>query len=202
MSHQNTEVLRAGKDLEKAGKAVIMIHGRGATAKGMLQLSDQLPEAAYLAPQAANRTWYSRSFMEPEEKNQPHLNSALEKVEGLVKKCADEVGKENVFLLGFSQGACLASEYIARNPDRYGGLLAFSGGLIGEEIGEFSGDMEETKVFLGCAENDPHIPKERVEETEEVFENLNAEVEKYIFDGSHHGVVDYEMERANEMIGS
>lgn len=202
MTHQNTEVLRAGEDLGDAEKAVIMIHGRGASAQSILQLSEKLPEAAYLAPQAANRTWYPHSFLEPTEKNQPHLDSALEKIDELVEECSSEVGKKNVVLLGFSQGACLASEYAARNPTRYGGLIAFSGGLIGEDVGEFSGDMEETPVFIGCAENDPHIPKSRVDETEEVFQELNADVEKYIFDGSHHGIVDYEVRRANEIIGA
>lgn len=103
-------------------------------------------------------------------------------------------------LLGFSQGACLASEFVASNPERYGGLVAFSGGLIGEEVQEFSGDLEETLVFLGCAKNDPHIPLERVEKTEEVFEKLNASVDKYTFEGSYHGILDEELERAREII--
>lgn len=198
--HSDQPVLKAGQELEEADRAVIMVHGRGATAQSILQLSEQLPEAAYLAPQAANRTWYPNSFMESVEKNQPHLDSALEKLDELVENCASEVGKENIHLLGFSQGACLSSEYAARNPDRYGGLLIFSGGLIGEQVGRFSGSMDETPAFIGCADTDPHIPKERVDETEEVFEDLGAEVEKYIFEGSHHGIVDYEIEKAVDMI--
>lgn len=198
--HSDQSVRKSGQNLEDADRAVIMVHGRGATAESLLQLSEHLPKAAYLAPQAANRTWYPHSFLQPVEKNQPHLDSALEKLDELVERCASTVGKDNVFLLGFSQGACLASEYAARNLDRYGGVIAFSGGLIGEEIGDFPGDIEETPVFIGCAENDPHIPKKRVDETEEVFEKLGAEVDKYIFEGSHHGIVDYEIEKASEMI--
>jgi phospholipase/carboxylesterase len=198
--HADGEVLTAGEELEEAEKAVIMIHGRGATAHSIIQLHRQLPDAAFLAPQAANREWYPRSFLEPRERNQPDLDSALRKIDSLVEKALDEVGRENLFLLGFSQGACLASEYMASNPGRYGGLMALSGGLIGEEVREFSGDLEDTPVFLGCAEKDPHIPLERVNETEEVFHGLNADVEKYIFEGSQHGIVEYEVERITEML--
>ena len=200
--HQDTELLTAGQDLEDADKAVIMIHGRGATAHSIIQLHRQLPKAAYLAPQAANREWYPRSFLEPRAKNQPHLDSALKLVDSLVQKASSKVGKENVFLLGFSQGACLSSEYMAANPDRYGGLLALSGGLIGEEVREFSGNIERTPVFLGCAGNDPHIPLERVKETSRVFRELDGDVEEYIFEGSQHGIVDYEIEKMNEIIDS
>lgn len=198
--HSDQPIVESGQDLEDADKAVIMLHGRGATAQSIIQLSEQLPEAAYMAPQAANREWYPRSFLEPRKKNQPHLNSALELVDSLVDKAADAVGKENVYLLGFSQGACLTSEYAASHPDRYGGLILLSGGLIGEEVQEFEGDLDETPVFVGCSDNDPHIPLERVEKTVEVLEELNAEVEKYIFEGSHHGIVDYEVERINQML--
>lgn len=198
--HSDQPIVESGQDLEDAEKAVIMLHGRGATAQSIIQLSEQLPEAAYLAPQAANREWYPRSFLEPREKNQPHLDSALELVDSLVDKAADAVGKENVYLLGFSQGACLTSEYAASHPDRYGGLILLSGGLIGEEVQEFEGDLEETPVFVGCSDNDPHIPLERVEETVEVMESLNADVEKYIFEGSHHGIVDHEVDQIQEML--
>ena len=198
--HADVEILEAGKNLEEADRAVIMLHGRGATAHSIIQLHRQLPEAAYLAPQASNREWYPRSFMEPREKNQPHLDSALRKVDELIERCADKLGKENVYLLGFSQGACLASEYMASNPEKYGGLFALSGGLIGEDVRDFSGDLEETSVFLGCAEKDPHIPLERVEESVEVFKRLNGDVEQYIFEGSQHGIVDYEIERIEEIM--
>lgn len=198
--HENQKLLEAGQKLEKAEKSVIMLHGRGATAQSFIQLAENLPEASYMAPQAANRQWYPRSFLEPREKNQPHLDSAIELVDALVGKAANKVGRENVYLLGFSQGACLASEYMASHPGRYGGLFALSGGLIGEKIQEFEGDLEESVVFMGCSDNDPHIPLERVNKTEEVFQSLNAEVEKYIREGSHHGIVDYEVERIRDIL--
>lgn len=198
--HEDQKVVKAGQKLEEADKAVIMIHGRGATADSMIKLSQNLPEAAYFAPQAQNLTWYPKSFMEPRQENQPHLDSALEKIDSLVEKYSEEVGKENVVLLGFSQGACLTSEYTAQNPDNYGGIVALSGGLIGEEVGEFSGDMRNTDVFIGCAEKDPHIPLERVNETEQIFRELNADVEKYVFEGSYHGIVEYEIRKVSDII--
>jgi phospholipase/carboxylesterase len=199
--HGDQEVLAAGEDLEDADRAVVMLHGRGASARSMLQLADRLPEeAAYFAPQASNRTWYPNSFLEPRERNQPHLDSALEKVMSIVEDAADSVGRENVVLLGFSQGACLASEFLASNPDRYGGLIALSGGLIGEEVQDFSGDLEQTPVFMGCADNDPHIPLERMEETGEVFQEMNADVEEFIFEGSYHGILDEEVEKAEKIV--
>lgn len=198
--HDDQPVQSAGQELEEADKAVITLHGRGASAAGIIRLSEKLPEAAYIAPQASRRTWYPQSFLEPREKNQPHLDSALRTVDSLAEKAADQVGKENVFLLGFSQGACLTSEYAASNPDRYGGLILFSGGLIGDELRDYSGDLQETPVFIGCSDNDPHIPLERVNATEEVLEGLNGDVEKYIMEGSHHGIVEHEIERASEII--
>lgn len=198
--HSETETMYSGKNLEEASRAVIMIHGRGATAESIIQISDELPEACYIAPQAFQRTWYPESFMEDEERNQPHLDSALERIDSLIEKASSHVGRENVFILGFSQGACLASEYAARNPEEYGGVILLSGGLIGKELKSYEGDMEDTRVFIGCSDNDPHIPLVRVEETVKVFQKLNAEVEKYIMEGSHHGIVRYEIEKASEMI--
>ncbi len=198
--HDDQKVFTSGKNLDNADIAVILVHGRGATAQGMLQLAEELPEAAYLAPQATKRTWYPQSFMESREKNQPHLDSALRKLGSVVDEAASGVGMENTFIMGFSQGACLASEFAASNPQRFGGLILLSGGLIGEEIEDFSGDMEKSETFIGCAENDPHIPLDRVNATERVFGDLDADVEKYVFEGSHHGITDHELERASEII--
>lgn len=200
MVHENLKTLSRGQKVEEADKAVIMLHGRGATAESIIQLSSKLPEAAYIAPQAENREWYPKSFMEPRENNQPHLDSALSELDTLVQETVEKVGRENLFLLGFSQGACLASEYVASNPEKYGGLIILSGGLIGEKINDFEGDLEQTHVFIGCSDKDPHIPLERVEETVQVMEKLNGDVEKYIMQGSHHGIVDYEVEKIREML--
>lgn len=198
--HEDQKVMTSGKDLEDAERAVIMIHGRGASAGSVLRLSENLPEAAYLAPQAAKRTWYPHSFMETKEKNQPHLDSALEKIESIVEKVEQFLPREKIVLLGFSQGACLTSEYAAQNPEKYGGLIIFSGGLIGEEIGEFSGDLEETQVFIGCSENDPHIPLERVGHTEKVFTDLNADVKKMIYEGNQHTINQDKISEASKII--
>jgi len=200
MVHEGLKIISRGQKLEEADKAVIMLHGRGATAESIIQLSSKLPEAAYIAPQAENREWYPKSFMEPRENNQPHLDSALGELDTLVQETVEKVGRENLFLLGFSQGACLGSEYVASNPEKYGGLIILSGGLIGEKAEAFEGDLEQTHVFIGCSDKDPHIPLERVEETVQVVEKLNGDVEKYIMQGSHHGIVDYEVEKIREML--
>lgn len=178
--------------------SVVMIHGRGATAESIMRLSEQLPDAHYYAPQAAGREWYPRSFLEPREANQPELDSALEKIDTIVEEIGD---REKTVLLGFSQGACLASEYASRNPERFGGLVLFSGGLIGDQVRDYSGDLEGTPAFIGCSENDPHIPRERVEETADVLEDLGADLEKKLYPGSSHEVNSDEMERARKLIG-
>ena len=198
--HQDQKVKTDGQSLEDAERAVIMIHGRGASAGSVLRLSENLPEAAYLAPQAANRTWYPHSFMESREKNQPHLDSALEKIESLIERVQQFLPKEKIVLLGFSQGACLTSEYAAQNPRKYGGLIIFSGGLIGEEIREFDGDLEETQVFIGCSENDPHIPLERFEKTEEIYTDLKGKVKRTIYEGSQHTINQDEISEARKII--
>lgn len=200
MIHHNWKVISQGQRIEEADRAVIMLHGRGATAESILNLSEELPEAAYLAPQAENRTWYPKSFLQPREENQPYLDSALDQVNSLVEEVSEHVDRNKIVLLGFSQGACLASEYVASNPDRFGGLIVLSGGLIGEKILDFSGDVEGTPVYMGCSEKDPHIPIKRVNQTEEKFEALNTDVEKQIFPGSSHGIFQAEIEKAAEMI--
>lgn len=200
--HESGEVLTKGQELEEASRAVIMLHGRGTKAHSILELSTELPEAAYLAPQANKGTWYPRPFMEPRENNQPYLDSALEKVGYVLDKALEYLPEEKVVFLGFSQGACLASEFVVRNPQRYGGLVAFSGGLIGEELPEYQGDLESMPVFLGCSENDPHIPLSRVEETVDVFQDLDADVKKTIYEGSTHSVNEDEVEEARKIIGS
>ena len=190
------------KDAETAG---ILIHGRGATAHSILGLKDQIEnkDIYYVAPQAETREWYPNSFMRPIEENQPELDQALETVEECIEKLQEEgFETEDIFLLGFSQGACLVTEYVARNPKKFKAVIGLSGGLIGPEGKEFdySGDMENTPAFLGCSEKDPHIPKSRVEETADVLEALNAEVEKRIYEGSFHGIIEDEIEWINQHI--
>jgi predicted esterase len=203
--HQGNPILRAGKSLEEAEAAMVMLHGRGASARDILALSEELrgEKFAYLAPQAANFTWYPYSFLAPIERNEPWLSSALNLVAEVLNQISEAgVPAERTILLGFSQGACLASEYVARNPRRYGGLVAFSGGLIGPEIKkwEYSGTLEGTPVFLGCSDVDPHIPKERVQETAEVLRAMGAEVTAKLYPGMGHTVNRDEIKHAREIM--
>lgn len=199
-THKDTDTFSAGTDLEDAERAVLMLHGRGASAQSMLRVSLKLPDAAYLAPQAAERTWYPESFTAPRNENQPYLDSALEKVERTVEYIEKFVDRDRILIMGFSQGACLASEYLASKPRKYGGAAILSGGLIGSETEDFEGDMKSTPVYIGCSDSDPHIPLERVKDTASVFDSLNADIETYIFEGSHHGITSQEKETLSRMI--
>lgn len=205
--HENQPVLRVGKPLLHAKCAMILVHGRGASAQSILTLAEQFPhdDMAYLAPQAAENTWYPHSFLAPIDANEPNLSSALVVVARLVREIEDEGGipAEKIIIGGFSQGACLASEYVYRNPRQYGGLLVFSGGLIGplDTPLPAQGDLAETPVFIGCADNDSHIPLERVEETAMVFTEMGAVVEKQIYPQMGHTIVQDEVERAQLIVG-
>jgi glyoxalase family protein len=199
--HQGQKVYTSGKALAEAKTAMILIHGRGATAPSILELSDPLhhPEMAYLAPQAANNTWYPYSFLSPIPQNEPGISSGLQMIGDLIAQIeAAGIPRSKIIIAGFSQGACLSSEYVARNPDLYGGLLAFSGGVIGPLGMERtdSGDLQQTPVFIGCSDIDPHIPLRRVEETAELFTKLNAQVNKQIYPGMAHTIIQDEIDQA------
>jgi len=191
--HRDGRVETAGESLESADAAVLMLHGRGATPGSVLALSREFDASgvAYLAPAAANRTWYPNPFTAPIESNQPHLDSALATVGDRIAAVADAgVPAERTLMLGFSQGACLASEFVARNPRRYGGLAALSGGLIGPDVSasEYDGDLDGTPAFVGCSDVDPHIPVERVEATSAILEGLGADVTERIYEGMGHTI--------------
>lgn len=205
--HQGQKVYTTGKPLDEAAAVMILIHGRGATAPSILELADVLhhPEMAYLAPQAANNTWYPYSFLSPIPQNEPGISSGLQVIGDLIAQTeASGIPRQKIIVAGFSQGACLASEYIARNPDRYGGLLAFSGGVIGP-LGmkrQDSGDLQEMPVFLGCSDIDPHIPLQRVEETAAVFTQLNAHVNLQIYPNMPHTIIQDEIDEAMKIVES
>ncbi|ELZ23151.1 phospholipase/carboxylesterase [Halosimplex carlsbadense 2-9-1] len=203
--HQGQQLATGGTPLEDAEAAMILVHGRGATAQSILQMGRQLHAdgVALLAPQAARNTWYPNSFLEPVESNEPGRSSGLQAIEDALGEANDAgIPTEKVLILGFSQGACLGSEFVARNPERYGGHVAFSGGLIGETIdpAEFEGSLEGTPSFVGCSDVDPHIPEERVHVTTEVLEKLDADVEERIYPGMGHGVNDDEVEYVSGMV--
>jgi phospholipase/carboxylesterase len=203
--HQGQGLATGGTPLDEAEAAMILVHGRGATAQSILGMGRQLhvDGVALLAPQAARNTWYPNSFLEAVESNEPGRSSGLQAIEDAVAKANDAgIPTEKVLILGFSQGACLGSEFVARNPERYGGHVAFSGGLIGETIDpdEFEGSLEGTPSFVGCSDVDPHIPEERVHVTTEVLEQLDADVEERIYPGMGHGVNDDEIEYVSGMV--
>ena len=206
LKHDPNKTVTQGASLETAKKAVLMLHGRGASAQDILSLSNYLPneDIAYIAPQATHNTWYLYSFMAPIEANEPGLSSALEVVKTLIARLHDGLGfaYENIYLLGFSQGACLALEYVARNPQRYGGVFGLSGGLIGPEklLPDYGGDLRQTPVFLGCSDVDLHIPKARVLESEKIFKDLNANVLIKLYENFSHSVNDDELGIVNRII--
>lgn len=188
-----------------ARKAVIAIHGRGAGAADIVSLARaiDLPDVAWLAPEASSHTWYPYSFLTPVEQNQPFLDSAISVVGGLLQHLEDSgIPATQVVLLGFSQGACLASEFVARHPRRYGGLVVFSGGLIGAEIDPtgYSGALEGTPVFGGCSDIDPHIPLERFEITGQILAGMGAAVDFRVYPGMGHTINIDELTAAKALI--
>jgi predicted esterase len=205
--HANSKLHTTGASLKEASAAVLMVHGRGASAEDILTLSEPLAldNIAYLAPQAKDGTWYPYPFMMPFEMNEPWLSSALAVVGAALAYIEGEgFPLERVILLGFSQGACLASEYVARNARRYGGLAGLSGGLIGPEGSprDYKGALEQTPVFLGCSDRDPHIPKARVLETAQVLEALGGVVDARIYPNMGHTINMDEIAAVREMIGN
>jgi predicted esterase len=203
--HQGQPVLSMGRPLGEAGAALVLVHGRGARAENILELAPLLshPAFAYIAPQAAGLTWYPFSFMMPLDRNEPYLSSALDRLGEVVAGVeSGGIPAGRIIIGGFSQGACLASEFVARNARRYGGLLVFSGGVIGPPgtPRAYGGSLEGTPVFIGCSDSDPHIPLERVEETAEVLARLGAAVEKRIYPRMDHTINDDELVRARAII--
>jgi len=205
MQIHKPEISNAGTPLHEASKACIMLHGRGATSADILTLMPLLHinEYAVLAPQAENNAWYPYSFLSPIEKNEPWLTSALHLVDNIVKDLNDKgITTDNIVLSGFSQGACLALEYATRNPRLYGGIVAFSGGLIGDKVAveKYRGDLKRTKVYIGTSDPDPYIPPERAEDSAGIFKDLNADVHFSLYPGMGHTVSREELDEVNNLI--
>ncbi len=189
--HQSQPVLTAGPDLKSARAAMILLHGRGAGAWDILGLADalELYDIAYLAPEAANSTWYPNRFVAPLESNEPWFTSAIQVVDGLRERIARAgIPDERVFMLGFSQGGCLTLEYLARAGCRLGGAFALSAAMIenGDKPREYTGDLKGMPVFLGCSDVDPHIPLARVQRSITLLRGLNADVTDRIYPGMGH----------------
>ena len=205
--HAAAPVLAAGEPLATARLAIVAFHGRGATAADIAGLAAEVapPGSAIVAPEAVGNTWYPYRFLEPRERNEPWLSSALALVgrivEGIV---AAGVPAERVALLGFSQGACLVSDFAARNPRRYGGLLILSGGLIGPPGTRFAydGSLAGTPTLVGCSDVDAHIPVERVRQTADALGSMGAAVTLRIYPGMGHTVNQDEVEVARGLLAT
>lgn len=203
--HAGQPVLAAGPPPERAAATLVLVHGRGGTAEEILSLYPELgvADVAALAPQAAGHTWYPHSFLAPTESNQPYLDSALRKLASLVDDLAGRgVPTGRIALLGFSQGACLTSEFVARNARRYGAVMILTGGVIGPPgtPRNYPGSLDGTPIFLGCGDPDPHIPFERVRETEAVFERMGGEVELRRYPGRPHTISADELDVCRAML--
>ena len=204
--HRSTPVLQQGSDLAHARLAMVLLHGRGGSAQDILGLASEFPESiAYLAPQAAGNTWYPYSFLAPLEQNEPWLSSALAKVESVVAGCeAAGIPRERIIILGFSQGAALATEFVARHPGRYGALIAFTGGLIGPPGMDLHhpGSLEGTPALLSSGDPDPHVPWARVEASAHELERMGARVQLNRYPGRPHTILGEEVSAARDMLSA
>lgn len=184
--------------------ALVLLHGRGASAEGMIQLYRELdlPWCAAIAPQAPGHTWYPQSFLAPLEMNQPNLDQSLAQVSSVVDDLLKFQSAERIALLGFSQGACLCCEFAARNPCKYAAIIALTGGLIGPPgtPRDYAGTFDETPVFLASSDPDPHVPFDRVVETNEVFSRMHAAVELRRYPGMPHTINADELEACKKLL--
>ena len=201
----NKHIITAGKELNKDSKVLVMIHGRGGSADDILSLASHLDvkDFTLLAPQATNNTWYPYSFLAPPVQNEPWLSSAL----SLLKETVDDllnqdIPAEHIYFLGFSQGACLTLEFVSRHAQRYGGVAAFTGGLIGDKIytKNYLGDFKGTPIFIGTSDPDPHVPVQRVYATSNILRDMHAEVTEKIYPNMGHTINQDEIESVNKLI--
>lgn len=202
--HFEAEVLTAGAQLRGATGAMLLLHGRGGLAADIMGLGREIagPEIALIAPEAEGNTWYPYSFLAPVAQNEPWLSSALRLIERLVRRCvAEGVAAEQVLLCGFSQGACLATEFVARYPRRYGALIAFTGGMIGPPGSDFrhEGKLNGMPALLSSGDPDPHVPWARVEESAALLEAMGAAVEMRRWPARPHTVLPQEVLLAREL---
>ena len=202
--HQK-KIIITGKKISEAKKVLIMLHGRGGTAEDILALASHLnvKDYALLAPQATNNSWYPLSFLAASAENEPWLNSALQILEDTVTELtASSISKENIYFLGFSQGACLTLEFVTRNAAKYGGVVAFTGGLIGDKIytENYKGDFGNTPIFIGTSNPDPHVPVERVNASAAILNDMHADLTLKIYNNMGHTISQDEINLVNEII--
>jgi predicted esterase len=204
--HHGMRVVEAGEPLAKARAAMILLHGRGATADDIMTIGAEVmhPGFAYLAPQAEGNAWYPYPFTAALEANEPYLSAALGVIESLLARVEATIPAQRVILLGFSQGACLTLEFATRHARRYGGVVGLSGGLIGpaDTPRDYPGSFDSTPVLLGCSDVDPHIPEERVAEAAEVFKRMGAKVTMRLYPGMGHTVNPDEIAAVREIVES
>lgn len=201
----NKNIMTTGKSLSQADKVLIMVHGRGGSAEDILSLAAELKVAdfALLAPQGQGNSWYPESFLSPRQQNEPSLSSSLNVLKEMVMELeAEGFSSAQIYLLGFSQGACLVLEFAASDAKRYGGIVAFTGGVIGESLDHrnYHGDFEGTPVFIGSSSPDFHVPVERVKETTVLFEEMGANVTEIIYDNMGHTISQSEIAQVNKLI--
>jgi phospholipase/carboxylesterase len=206
MIHNPNNIRTAGKPLEEASKVMIMVHGRGGSASDILSLSQYINDKdfAFIAPEAHGNTWYPYSFLRPTQENEPYLSSGLEVLASLRGRLQADFNFKlpQIYWLGFSQGACLILEFVARNATEYGGVFGLSGGLIGpdETPRQYEGSFGNTPIFLGCSDRDAHIPKERVLESERVFQQMGASVTAKLYPNFPHTINEDELNIVNLLI--
>jgi phospholipase/carboxylesterase len=203
--HNIKNTVWAGQPLAQAKRVLIMTHGRGASAQSILSLAAELDveDFALVAPQATGNSWYPYSFLAPEIQNEPGLSSGLEVLSQLVEAIKREgFESSQIYLLGFSQGACLTSEFVARNAQPFGGIFILSGGVIGDSVKmeRYSGDFKSTPIFLGCSDIDAHVPLHRVQDSSNVFKNLSANITEKIYPNAPHSIFQDEINHINQIL--
>jgi predicted esterase len=203
--HDGQPIHHLGVPFENAKLAVILLHGRGSNAESMIPLADSLnlEGISFIIPQAALNRWYPQTAFGPLEANEPDLSSAMHKVDTLVMEAqADGLSDEQIVFGGFSQGACLASEYVARNAKKYGGLFVLSGALIGPPgmPRKYTGTLDGMPVFIGGSDVDPWIKHEWMVEAASVLGNLGGDIDFRTYPGMAHTVNQDELGQVRAML--
>lgn len=205
MYTHHKQFIKAGKPFTETDKAIVMIHGRGGSAEDIISLQRflSIEDMAIYAPQATNNSWYPYSFMASEQDNQPALDSAIVTIGEAVEEIkTNGIKEEEIYFLGFSQGACLVLEYVARNAKKYGGVIAFTGGLIGKQLinDRYQGDFQGSRILISSSDPDPHVPVSRVTETVEVLKALGGEITLQLYKNKSHSISKEELELANKLL--